>query len=53
MTAKRTITRGAAAIGYVMLLLMALPAGAADDYKLGPDSQRQEGVPKGAVSKHA
>lgn len=24
----------------------------ADDYKLGPDSQRQEGVPKGAVTQH-
>lgn len=25
---------------------------AAEEYKLGPDSQRQEGVPKGAVTKH-
>lgn len=27
-------------------------ARAADDYPLGPDSQRQEGVPQGAVTKH-
>ena len=26
---------------------------AADDYKLGPDSQAQDGVPKGKVSKHS
>jgi len=25
---------------------------AADDYKLGPDSQRQDGVPEGTVTKH-
>src|SRR5688500_7584876 len=30
----------------------ALRARAADDYKLGPDSQVREGVPKGAVTKH-
>jgi len=28
------------------------PLRAADDYQLGPDSQRQEGVPRGAVTKH-
>ena len=27
-------------------------ATAADDYKLGPDSERQEGVPKGTVTQH-
>lgn len=33
-------------------LLVAHPAFAADDYKLGPDSMEQEGVPKGKVTKH-
>lgn len=28
------------------------PAPAAEPYKLGPDSQRQEGVPRGEVTKH-
>src|SRR5262245_12717216 len=38
-----------------LALLLALPtaARAADDYTLGPDSQRQEGVPRGQVSKHS
>ena len=31
---------------------VATAATAADDYKLGPDSMRQEGVPKGTVTKH-
>jgi enterochelin esterase family protein len=34
------------------LALAALPVCAADDYKLGPDSQEQPGVPKGTVTKH-
>ncbi len=34
------------------LALAALPVYAADDYKLGPDSQEQPGVPKGKVTKH-
>ncbi len=34
------------------LAFAALPVGAADDYKLGPDSQEQPGVPKGTVTKH-
>src|SRR5687767_7546577 len=35
-----------------LLLSFASPALAADDYQLGPDSQRQEGVPQGTVTKH-
>jgi enterochelin esterase family protein len=36
----------------VLLLLLALaPARAADDYKLGPDSEEQPGVPTGKVTK--
>ena len=34
------------------LALAALPLLAADDYKLGPDSQEQPGVPRGKVTKH-
>jgi enterochelin esterase family protein len=34
------------------LALAASPLCAADDYKLGPDSQEQPGVPKGTVTKH-
>jgi enterochelin esterase-like enzyme len=34
------------------LALAASPLWAADDYKLGPDSQEQPGVPKGTVTKH-
>lgn len=40
---------------FVCLLLMGwswLPTQAADDYALGPDSQAQEGVPRGTVSQH-
>jgi enterochelin esterase-like enzyme len=33
-------------------VLAQLASFAADDYKLGPDSQPQDGVPKGAVTKH-
>jgi enterochelin esterase-like enzyme len=38
----------------VAWLLVSLPvvADAADDYQLGPESQRQEGVPQGVVSQH-
>jgi enterochelin esterase-like enzyme len=36
----------------LILLLAALPVHAADDYKLGPDSQKQPGVPEGKVTKH-
>lgn len=32
-----------------ILLLASIPAGAADDYKHGPDSLKQEGVPEGKV----
>ncbi len=39
-------------LSIVSLLLLAAPLRAADDYQLGPDSQRQEGVPRGAVTKH-
>jgi enterochelin esterase family protein len=34
-------------------LALTAAAPAADDYKLGPDSQPQPGVPKGTVTKHA
>lgn len=39
---------------WAMLLILSLagPAWAADDYTLGPDSQRQEGVPVGKVTEH-
>lgn len=36
----------------VCLLLAASVARAADDYQLGPDSQRQAGVPEGKVTQH-
>jgi enterochelin esterase family protein len=35
-----------------VLFLTSTVASAADDYKLGPDSQRQQGVPEGTVTKH-
>ncbi len=35
----------------LVLLSVAVTAFAIDDYTLGPDSQRQEGVPKGTVTK--
>jgi enterochelin esterase family protein len=37
----------------VPLLALSFSARAADDYKLGPDSQIQDGVPRGKVTKHA
>src|SRR5437660_5670550 len=37
----------------VLLLAVAPFAHAADDYKLGPDSQQQPNVPKGKVTKHS
>jgi enterochelin esterase family protein len=36
----------------VLLFALVPAARAADDYKLGPDSQEQPGVPKGKVTKH-
>ena len=33
-------------------LCLATAARAADDYQLGPDSQRHDGVPEGTVTKH-
>ena len=35
-----------------LLLFVACSAYAQDDYQLGPDSQRQEGVPVGTVTQH-
>ena len=35
------------------LALAAPPLFAADDYKLGPDSMEQPGVPKGEITKHS
>jgi enterochelin esterase family protein len=43
-------TRWAAAL--TILLASLTTANAADDYKLGPDSQKQSGVPEGKVTKH-
>jgi enterochelin esterase family protein len=38
----------------ILLVLLCCPAlFAADDYKLGPDSQVQEGVPKGVLTKYS
>ncbi len=34
----------------LFVLAFSAPAHAADDYKLGPDSQRQDGVPQGKVT---
>ncbi|HEX8915454.1 MAG TPA: hypothetical protein VF796_24085, partial [Humisphaera sp.] len=39
-------------IALPLSLAAVAPARAADDYKLGPDSQRQEGVPQGTVTQH-
>lgn len=41
----------------ILVVLLALASGwplayGADDYKLGPDSQKQEGVPEGTVTQH-
>ncbi len=36
----------------LVLLFIAVPASAADDYKLGPDSQVQQGVPAGKITQH-
>src|SRR6185295_12372810 len=36
---------------YIFIVVNTMPVLAADDYKLGPDSQRQEGVPRGEVTK--
>src|SRR5437868_12527193 len=38
--------------GVALVLFSLLPAHAADNYKLGPDSREQEGVPQGKVTKH-
>lgn len=37
----------------ILAALTSLPALAADEYTLGPDSQRREGVPRGTVTKHS
>jgi enterochelin esterase family protein len=37
----------------VLLMVPWTTARAADDYKLGPDSQEQDGVPRGTVTKHS
>jgi enterochelin esterase-like enzyme len=39
-------------LGFAAVLGFALPAVAADNYKLGPDSERHDGVPVGKVTKH-
>jgi enterochelin esterase family protein len=39
-------------LALIMYLMIACSCRAADDYKLGPDSDRQPGVPEGKVSKH-
>src|SRR3954470_4019583 len=35
------------------MALLALPMLAAEDYQLGPDSERHAGVPKGTLTKHS
>ena len=42
----------AALIPAGLLLALAPLAPAADDYKLGPDSERHDGVPQGKVTQH-
>src|SRR5262245_42371302 len=37
---------------FAVVVLWSLSARAADDYPLGPDSQKQEGAPEGTVTKH-
>src|SRR5881409_611940 len=37
----------------LLAALLAAPAQAADDYTLGPDSRRRDGVPQGKVTKHS
>ena len=39
-------------LGLIAVLAFALSAAAADNYKLGPDSERHDGVPVGKVTKH-
>src|SRR3954452_11245332 len=39
------------AVAWIVLFIASNIAPAIDDYKLGPDSQRQDGVPKGKVTK--
>jgi enterochelin esterase-like enzyme len=41
-----------AGVAFLLLVPLAV-ARAADDYKLGPDSLEQDGVPKGTVTKHS
>ncbi len=45
----KSITSHAVAL---ITLVFPLAASAADDYKLGPDSQEQQGVPQGKITKH-
>jgi len=40
------------AVAMSVLLFVNVPAAGAEDYKLGADSMRQDGVPQGAVTKH-
>jgi enterochelin esterase-like enzyme len=51
MTRKQVFT-GMLAMLLAVGLLAPSGASATDDYKLGPDSNRQEGVPEGTVTKH-
>jgi enterochelin esterase family protein len=44
--------RSLLAAGAVGIVAIVSPARAADDYKLGPDSQIQEGVPRGKATKY-
>src|SRR5688572_23404589 len=37
---------------FASLYMLVESAGAVDDYQLGPDSMRQEGVPQGKVTEH-
>jgi enterochelin esterase-like enzyme len=44
--------RGFVLAAALVVASMSAKAGAIDDYELGPDSMRQEGVPRGKVSEH-
>ena len=50
---KSDVLRRAVGIPTLCFLVLVATAGqAADDYELGPDSKRQDGVPEGKVTKH-
>src|SRR5690606_15788181 len=50
LAVRMLLSPGLIGLGLVLSVAADLPA--ADDYQLGPDSQRVEGVPKGKVTQH-